>query len=454
MGLLTPHFLYASALIVLSLVLAGCQSYKPKALDPATHRAEWFALEPTSQTVGEFAETLGKAIPDRSSYNPDDGLTVSEAEVAALVLNPDLRIARARAGVATVAAEHAGRWGDPELSLDVLKVTSSVPDPWIIGSSLGFTLPVSGRLRVEKARAEAAAHAELDRVAEAEWAMVRDLRRSWVEWSADRLRLRQGEAILDDLEAVAKSANLLAEAGEILPTEAALFGIESVRLRSEVEALRAGVAASRQEILSQIGLSPSASVDLHPAMTAGASDGKGRNPEDGNLTLRRLRAEYEVAEQTLRREIRKQFPDIGLGPQGEEDGGQSRVGFVGAIPIPILNSNRGGIAEAKAERELARAAYEAESQRIIGRVAVLRQRLGGIEARRESIHGDLVPLVDRQLSETRRLLQLGEGETLILLESLVRAHEAKLQLIEVERELATTEIEIGHLLGPAHAQQP
>ena len=82
--------------------------------------------------------------------------TIGEGETVALVFNPDLRVARLRVGVAEATAEYAGLWDDPELSIDVLNITSSVPNPWVLGSALAFTIPVSGRLRVEKARADAA----------------------------------------------------------------------------------------------------------------------------------------------------------------------------------------------------------------------------------------------------------------------------------------------------------
>ncbi len=61
--------------------------------------------------------------------------------------------------------------------------------------------------------------------------------------------------------------------------------------------------------------------------------------------IRRRAAEYEVAEASLRLEVRRQYPDIQLGPAlGMEDGqGRGGVGF--SVPLPILNANRRGIAE-------------------------------------------------------------------------------------------------------------
>ena len=438
----------AAAPLLSLAFFAGCQSYQPKPLDLSAHQGQWQAREASGEQVRAFAERLGEAGPGAGDFNPEDGLSLSEGEVVALVYNPDLRIARLRAGVAGATAEHAGLWDDPEFSIDVLNITSNVPDPWVAGSALAFTIPVSGRLGVEKARAEAAMHAELERVAESEWKIVRDLRDSWLSWSAQGVRLRQTEAILAELDSIIESTSQLAEGGELLRTEAALFTIERESRRAESGRLQGAAAENEQQLRALLGLSPNASVNLVPALSAVQSPSGGDEPGEANPTLARLRNEYEVAEKALLREIRKQYPDVTFGPQAESDEGRSRIGFVGAIPVPILNSNKGGIAAARAEREAARAAYETEYERIVGRLAALRARLRGVRARRETIDETLVPLVDRQVGDARRLLELGEGGSLVLLESLLRAHEAKLKLIDIQLEDARTNNEIRHLLGP------
>ena len=122
--------------------------------------------------------------------------------------------------------------------------------------------------------------------------------------------------------------------------------------------------------------------------------------------------------------------------------------MIGAIPIPIFNSNKGGIAAARAEREVARAAYETELERTEGKLAAMRARLDGARSRRQSIDSNVVPLVDRQIDDARQVLEIGEGDSLVLLESLVRAHEAKLDLIEARLEESATQNEIRHLTGP------
>lgn len=427
--------------------ITGCQLYQPSPLDPAAHGEAWRNRSSSDEKVVEFARRIETTAPRSVRFNPGDGLTLAEGEVVALVYNPDLRVARLKTGVAQATAEHAGRWDDPELSIDVLKVTESVPHPWVVGSALSLTIPVSGRLAIEQSRAEAAVHSALARVAEQEWKTLRDLREAWLTWSANRLRLEEAERIVASLDSVVETTGKLAEGGELPRTESALFKIEQESRKADIARLRGQVNEGEQEIRSLLGLSPTAPATLVPTL-ASAGGKEGGAPSETNPTLIRLRNDYQVAELTLLREIRKQYPDLQLGPNFEDDQGQSKIGVIGAMPIPILNSNKGGIAAARAGREVARAAFETEMERTEGRLAAMRARLDGSRARRRSIDSNLVPLVDRQIEDARSLLELGEGGSLVLLESLVRAHEAKLDLIEVRLEESTTQNEIRHLLGP------
>jgi outer membrane protein, heavy metal efflux system len=446
----TLRLLRAGAAFTLSVsvaALSGCQVYQASPLDDSRHSSAWRERNPSDEKVRDFAKQLETTAPKSIHFNPNDGLTLAEGEVVALIYNPDLRVARLKAGVAQAIAEHAGRWDDPQLSIDVLKVTDSVPKPWIVGSSFSLTLPISGRLAVEKSRAKAELHSELAQVAEEEWKTLRDLRKAWLTWSADRLRLEQTERIVTALDSVVESTAKLAEAGELPRTESALFKIEHESRKAEIAKLRGQVKEGEQEIRSLMGISPTAPASIKPMLAAADAKDHGKLTET-NPTLIRLRSDYEVAELALLREIRKQFPDLELGPNFEDDQGQSKIGMVGAIPLPIFNSNKGGIAAARAEREVARGAYETELERTEGRLAAMRARLGGARSHRKSLDSNVVPLVDRQIDDARKVLEIGEGDGLVLLESLVRAHEAKLDLIEARLEECHTQTEILHLLGP------
>jgi cobalt-zinc-cadmium efflux system outer membrane protein len=445
------HFQVATASGTL-LLLASCQTFEPRPADLSSYAQNWKKQIPSDEKVRVFAQRISTSSRGSSSFNPANGISLHEGKMIALLYNPDLRVARLKAGVAKATAKHAGRWDDPELSFDVLKITEGVPSPWVVGSSISLTLPLSGRLKAEKSLANAEMHTELDRVAETEWKVTHDLQKSWLSWSALRIQLDQTRKIVTALDSVVKSTSALAEKGELPRTESALFSIEQTSRRVELERLKGEVEVEEQKIRTLLGLSPTAPIRLIPGLAASSRGISETRMANNNPTMNRLRSEYEVAERTLFREIRKQYPDLQIGPQAEKDQGQSRIGFIGAIPLPILNANKGGIAKARAQREVAQAAYETEYQRKVGKLAASQARRNSLRAQRSFIEGKLIPLVDQQVADAQRLLQLGEGGSLVLLESTVRSYEAKLKIINIQLQHSKVETDIQFLLGPANQQ--
>lgn len=438
----------------LCMSLLGCESYEPLPLDPDGHRQAWLERSPHSESVLEFARRLEADSATPAQFDPDDGVSLAEAEVIALVFNPELRLARLRAGVNAATAEHAGRWDDPELAIDVLRITESVSSPWVITPGLAFTIPISGRLGVEQSRADAALRAALLGVAEDEWAVRHRLRRMWAEWSTLTMRSAEIETLLASLDRLVDSTARLVEVGEMPRTEATLFVIERSHRRQELLRLQGELATSELRLRMLLGLSPDAPLELIPSIEptplprsgdAGLRELTGAH----SLTLARLREAYEVAEQTVHREIRKQYPDLTIGPLYETDQGQSRIGFLGAIPLPVLNANKQGIAEARASRELARADYETAYERLIGELVTEQTHVASLAEQRETLVSLVGPMVDRQVDDAQRLLELGEGDGLVLLESRVRAHETKMEILDVRRNQALASAAIAFLVGPA-----
>ncbi|MBX3352957.1 MAG: TolC family protein [Phycisphaeraceae bacterium] len=431
------------------LLVGGCRGYEAAPLDLSAHRDAWRARTPSDDPVVEFARRLARS-GEPGVFDLTDGLSLAEGEIVSLVFNPDLRLARLRAGVAAATAEHAGLWDDPQIGVDFLSLTESAPNPLVVTPGLSFTIPISGRLEAEKARADAALAAELTRVAEREWQTRVEVRKAWLRWSAALLRAEQTERLLASIESLVGSTARLAEAGEIVRTEAALFIIEQGSQRQSLLRARGEAAEAEQTLRSLMGLAPDAPLELVPTVVLQAA------PEDmtpdaiaeRNLTLVRLREEYEIAEQTLRREVRRQYPDLTIGPLAEFDRGDTLLGFSLALPIPILNANKQGIAEAHAERDLARAGFETAYERLTGSVAATRARLANFREQLEFIETDMAPMVDRQLTDARSLLQLGESGTLVLLESLTRVAQTRMAVIDARLGESLAIAELALLVGP------
>lgn len=444
---------------LIALVAGGCQSYERRPLDMAGHHAAFLARTPESPEVKAFAEGLAARSPDISGFDPADGVTCAEAEVIALVFNADLRLARLRAGVTRATAENAGLWEDPTIGVDLTRIVESTPEPWKVFTNVGITIPISGRLEIEKQRAGVDHAAELARVAQREWAVRMSVRRAWSEWSALDAQLAATRDFLSRLDQILAVVDKMEQAGEIARTEARLFRIEKATKASDLAVLESRALESNLRLRQLMGMSPDAPIRFHaigvgPARTTGSRSADAGELERRSPAMLVVAAEYEAAEKALELEIRKQYPDLHIGPGYGREDGQDQVLLGLSIPIPILNANRQRIAEARAQRELARAGVEATLEQTISALRAAEVRLAGATLRRQTLETEIVPLVDAQYSDARQVARLGEVNTLVLLESLTRLQEAKVGLVEAARDEAIAAVDLDELIGPAPSSIP
>jgi outer membrane protein TolC len=437
------------------IVLAGCQSYERVPLELADHRAALDARLIATEPISYFVERLSEAgnqVPER--FDPNDGLSPAEGEVLALFYNPDLRLARLDAGVALATFDTAGLWDDPQFGFDGEEVLSG---PFNYGLMLSLTIPISGRLGVEKDRAGAAYEAELRRIVDAEWSTRAAVRSAWASWSVASERLLLLREVIGQVERISAITDQLETAGELTRVEARLLRAELVETRADVAEAVLAEARARVELLGLMGLPPDAPVELLPAIPpASIAETTGANERliEANTTLAVRRAEYQVAEETLRLEVRKQYPDITIGTGYGSEDNDDRLLLGVSIPIPILNANRAGIAEAKARREVARAAAETTFERLTRELAMARAAYDASRTQRDAFERDLVPMLDKQASEVEQLIDLGEVNTLLLLETVTRRFEAKSRLLDLRLAETNAAIEITRLLGPDEPEMP
>ena len=439
------------------IVLAGCQSYERVPLELADHRAALDARLIATEPISYFVERLSEAgnqVPER--FDPNDGLSPAEGEVLALFYNPDLRLARLDAGVALATFETAGLWEDPQFGFDGAEILSP-SGPFEYGLTLSLTIPISGRLGVEKDRAGAAYEAELRRIVDAEWSTRAAVRSAWASWSAESERLRLLREVIGQVERISAITDRLETAGELTRVEARLLRAELVETRADVAEAVLAEARARVELLGLMGLPPDAPVELLPAIppaSIGEISGAIERLIEANTTLAVRRAEYQIAEETLRLEVRKQYPDITIGTGYGSEDNDDRLLLGVSIPIPILNANRAGIAEAKARREVARAAAETTFERLTRELSMARAAYDASRTQRDAFERDLVPMLDEQASEVEQLIDLGEVNTLLLLETVTRGFEAKSRLLDLRLAETDAAIEITRLLGPDEPEMP
>jgi outer membrane protein TolC len=290
-----------------------------------------------------------------------------------------------------------------------------------------------------------------------------EIRRAWTNWSALAAQHAATRGVRTHADEVVALVDVMERSGEIARTQGRLFRIEQATKAADLATLESRVEESELRLKRLMGLSPDAPVafqasGIGPAPMNGAehaSDawepaepgGHAAAIERSNPALRVARAEYAAAEKALELAIRAQYPDLVIGPGFGREDGMDQVLLGLSVPLPILNANRGAIAEARAQRDVAYASAQAALEGALADVHAAMVRRVAATARREALESTIIPLVEAQYADARELARLGEVNTLVLLESITRQHAAHLALIDARREEALAQIDLAEVLG-------
>ena len=140
---------------------------------------------------------------------------------------------------------------------------------------------------------------------------------------------------------------------------------------------------------------------------------------------------------------------MSLGPIGESDEGQPRLGLTLGLPIPLLNANRRAIAEAHANREQARLEAERTYQQLAHERARALARHEALASLHEALVSEVAPLVEAQRTEIDRLAAIGELNALLVGDALDHMLEWQLDVADALLRAALTETELRYLTPTA-----
>ncbi len=323
--------------------LVSCVSYEADPLDLGDEMRAWV----------ESSETLAKKLP---------AFSFSDAQLLGLAFNPELNRARLRLAKSRDVEKQSGWWEDPSVSFGLKRVLNSGSQPWAYTPSVGLTIPVTGLPGLAE---EAAAHySESDAwtLVQAEFDFRNTFAALWIDYAVAAQKLRITEAYLAKVVEEKARLEKLFELGEISAGE---MQKESDRLNaasSEKRDLDLAVVELRARIVRELGLAPRIAQEIqfsaHLPETVPAPVPSPTPEQLAELPkIRAALALYAASETALKTEIRRQYPELSLGPSYEIDGNDKfedsltlGIGFT----LPAWNRNRVGIASASGDRALVR----------------------------------------------------------------------------------------------------
>lgn len=320
---------------VLPLALAACTFYTPQPVDLQRDTAEW-------QQLSE------RICPGK------EALSLEKLHEIGLLLNPELNYARLNYARSTAVAEFAGLWEDPSLSAEVKQVREA--DITNRGVGLSLTLPVTGLPALAEKIAECYKEADYLSMQAQERAYLVELDKLRLQVMSTHEKLHLMQARVRRQAEEKASAERMHELGEM---EFADYQVICRRLndgQKELQEMEQEHLSVHLEMLKLLGLHPSCrEVELVGKLPAGIPAEVAPPAQEQMLkhpALRAAMAAHSTSEAELQREIRKQYPELSVGPGFEHEDGNSKVGLGLGINLPLWNRNQQGIAEASAERNI------------------------------------------------------------------------------------------------------
>ncbi len=362
------------------LALCGCKSYKADPVD-------W-----------DEARAIGNTNKVHLA-SPGDAATV------ALIGNRRINALRLKAASSAAVAEEYGWWEDPELDFDIMRIVNPSDHPFLGGGSLAFTIPLSG---AEKAAEKAARHfaaAEKAEVENAELNLSVKAKKAAIRLAALKKRREILTRHNSDERVVRarKNIEILHDAGEISVSERAGVRRTTHARRHDLMDTTRDIAIAEIELLKIMGLRPGTQIEIAFALPAPpknappAIDVKDltSHPEVTAALIR-----HNASEAKLEEEIRRQYPELKLGPAYANEEGLDRLGIVAGITLPLWNRNRKNIAEAEAARKASRLEAIDVWLNLVSEAAAAQTNLARLLAH--------PPIPDTELAEADALADAGE----------------------------------------------
>ncbi len=448
---------------MLACVFCGCATYQPAPLNPAELAQQFESRSLVNPGLCAYLKANGIA---QSSACPPGDWNLETLTLAGFYFSPDMAVAAAQVRGADAGVVTAGARPNPIIGLGPEYDVRSAPNvvPWALGSfSLDLPIVTAGKRGYRIARAERLADAARLAAGETSWRVRSRIRAALLRYLLDE---RGSRLAAQEQDALALTSTLVAarvKAGEASRPELdlALSSLQDARLRT-AEA-KARMAGDRNALAAAIGVPVAALAGSKLEWTA-----LGSPPDERTLTpdtvqglallnridLRRELDQYAAADEGLKLEIAKQYPDFNLAGGYSWEGGENIFELGPSAELPIFNQNQGPIAVAKARREKVAAQFLAMQAGIIAqaRSALIDYRgaLASLEAARSAASYQA-----RRYEQGSRAAAVGESDSITLAVTRLQELAARRTLLEAvagaQSALGTLEDSMQRPLDPGAA---
>jgi cobalt-zinc-cadmium efflux system outer membrane protein len=403
-------------------IFCGCASYQPEPLNPAGVARQFNSRSLANPRLCAYLNTNAAA---KLSACPLPDWNLETLTLAGFYFSPDIAVAAAQVRTADAAIVTAGARPNPVVGLGPQYDVRSTPNfvPWAIGTfSLDLPIETAGKRGYRIAQAERLADVARLAARETAWTVRSRIRAALLQYLLDA---RRSDQATQEQDALARTSALVAarvRAGEASQPELDLAqsGLQNARIRAAEAEAR--VPADRNALAAAIGLPVEAldgaklvwtMLDSPPDEQFLAPDTVQRLALLNRIDLRRELAQYAAADEALKLEIAKQYPDLHLAGGYSWEGGENIFELGPSLALPIFNQNQGPIAQAEARRKEVAAQFLAMQAGIIAeaRSTLINYRgaLASLDAARSAANYQA-----RRYEQASRAAAVGESDAITL----------------------------------------
>jgi outer membrane protein TolC len=346
--------------------------FEPKPINPTSNVDSFEGRTLVDAGLKAYLETNGLSVAW-----PLPAWDLKPLTLAAFYYHPDLDVARAKWAVATAGKKTAAERPNPTLTVaPFFDTTTYTPSPWIVTATLDIPIETAGKRGYRIAEASQLSEVARLNIATVAWQVRSRLRRALL----DLYTAGEAEKLLKEQQAVqTENVRLLEQqqaAGVISAFELtqARIAADSSRLilrdaerqRVEAQAQLADAVGVPASALAAVQLSFAGLTELPDLVPDAAIR---RQALMNRPDILGALAEYNASQSALQLEIAKQYPDVHLNPGYEFDQGDNKWSPIGfTVTLPVLNQNKGPIAEAEARRTESAASFNALQAHVIGEI--------------------------------------------------------------------------------------
>jgi cobalt-zinc-cadmium efflux system outer membrane protein len=423
---------------------AGCVHYKAEPLDAGKTAAQLEARRLDDPGLKKFLEENSG---QPQGEWPKQEWNLADLTLAAFYYHPDLAVARAQWLAAEAGVKTAGARPNPSVSFTP-SYDTQIPgnySPWLLPVTLDIPIETAGKRGKRIAEADAVAESARYSFVKEAWQIRSGVRMSLQDYRVTGRRAQLLQAEMATQREIVKLMQERFDAGQITRPELTTAQIALSHTQMDLSDAMSAEADARSHLAQALGVSGAALEGVRFARTAGMPEANLTTKDARDVALKSRAdilgalADYAAAEEDLRLQVAKQYPDLHLGPGyawNNGNAGDDQWTLGATLEIPILDQNAGPIAEAQANRKVAAAKFVALQAQVIGDIE---RAVAGLRMAREQLRtgNQLFGAEQQQQKSAEAQLKAGAGDRLDLLNAQLELGNAQLTRVDNEAKLQT-----------------